>query len=115
MTGSDRRSTPERGKRRVIVKKGQLLMDLQLTSKKALVTGSTAGIGFAIASLLAEEGVSVVVNGRSPERVEEAVRRIRTEGKSAEVTGVAADLGTKEGVELLTRDLPAVDILVNSL
>src|SRR5205823_6594530 len=90
-------------------------MDLQLANKKALVTGSTAGIGFAIASLLAEEGVSVVVNGRSPERVEEAVRRIRTERRIAEVTGVAADLGTKEGVELLTRDLPAMDILVNSL
>ena len=50
-------------------------MDLQLTNKKALVTGSTAGIGFAIASLLAQEGAAVVVNGRSPGRVEEAVGR----------------------------------------
>ena len=50
-------------------------MDLQLTDKKALVTGSTAGIGFAIASLLAQEGASVVVNGRSQERVEEAVQQ----------------------------------------
>ena len=48
-------------------------MDLQLTNKKALVTGSTAGIGFAIASLLAQEGASVVVSGRSQRRVEEAV------------------------------------------
>ena len=53
-------------------------MDLQLTNKKALVTGSTAGIGFAIASLLAQEGASVEVNGRSQQRVEQAVRRIRT-------------------------------------
>jgi NAD(P)-dependent dehydrogenase (short-subunit alcohol dehydrogenase family) len=90
-------------------------MDLQLTNKKALVTGSTAGIGFAIASLLAQEGASVVVSGRSPRRVEEAVQRIRTERKNAQVTGVAADLGTKEGVKLLTRDLPMVDILVNNL
>ena len=77
-------------------------MDLQLTNKKALVTGSTAGIGFAIASLLAQEGASVVVNGRSQGRVEEAVQRIKKENKDAQVTGVAADLGTKEGVDLLT-------------
>src|SRR5213082_2932532 len=62
-------------------------MDLQLTNKKALVTGSTAGIGFAIASLLAQEGAAVVVNGRSQGRVEEAVRRIKKENKNAQVTG----------------------------
>ena len=81
-------------------------MDLQLTNKKALVTGSTAGIGFAIASLLAQEGAAVVVNGRSQGRVEEAVRRIKKENKDAQVTGVAADLGTKEGVDLLTESSP---------
>ena len=90
-------------------------MDLQLTNKTVLVTGSTAGIGFAIASLLAQEGASVVVNGRSQRRVEQAVQRIRTEGKDAQVAGIAADLGTKEGVNLLIRDLPEVDILVNNL
>jgi NAD(P)-dependent dehydrogenase (short-subunit alcohol dehydrogenase family) len=90
-------------------------MDLQLTNKKALVTGSTAGIGFAIASLLAQEGAAVVVNGRSQERVVEAARRIRGGQKDAQVTGVAADLGTKEGVDLLTKTVPALDILVNNL
>jgi NAD(P)-dependent dehydrogenase (short-subunit alcohol dehydrogenase family) len=90
-------------------------MDLQLTNKKALVTGSTAGIGFAIASLLAQEGAAVVVSGRSRQRVNEAAQRIRTETKNAQVMGVAADLGTREGVDLLTRDVPAVDILVNNL
>jgi NAD(P)-dependent dehydrogenase (short-subunit alcohol dehydrogenase family) len=90
-------------------------MDLQLTNKKALVTGSTAGIGFAIASLLAQEGTSVVVNGRSPGRVEQAVQRIRTERTNAQVTGIAADLGTREGVNLLLRDVPVADILVNNL
>ena len=90
-------------------------MDLQLKNKKALVTGSTAGIGFAIASLLAQEGASVVVNGRSQERVEEAVQRIKKVKKDAQVTGVAADLGTKEGVDVLTRAVPALDILVNNL
>lgn len=77
-------------------------MDLQLTNKKALVTGSTAGIGFAIASLLAQEGAFVIVNGRSEPRVDEAVQRIRSENKNAQVTGMAADLGTKKGVELLS-------------
>jgi NAD(P)-dependent dehydrogenase (short-subunit alcohol dehydrogenase family) len=90
-------------------------MDLQLTNRKALVTGSTAGIGFAIASLLAEEGASVVVNGRSQRRVEEAVQRIRKERKNAQVMGMAADLGAREGVDMLSRELPAVDILVNNL
>ncbi len=90
-------------------------MDLQLTNKKALVSGSTAGIGFAIASLLAQEGASVVVNGRTQRRVEEAVRRIQGRQQDAQVTGVAADLGRKEGVGLLTRQVPAVDILVNNL
>src|ERR1700730_6357155 len=93
----------------------ELPMDLQLTNKKALVTGSTAGIGFAIASLLAEEGASVIVNGRSPRRVEEAVQRIRTERKNGQVTGITADLGTKEGVNQMIRDLPLLDILVNNL
>jgi NAD(P)-dependent dehydrogenase (short-subunit alcohol dehydrogenase family) len=90
-------------------------MDLQLANKKALVTGSTAGIGLAIAALLAEEGASVVVNGRSPQRVEQAVQSIRAERKNAQVTGIAADLGTEEGVNRLTRELEAVEILVNSL
>ncbi|HWG45981.1 MAG TPA: SDR family NAD(P)-dependent oxidoreductase [Gemmataceae bacterium] len=61
-------------------------MDLQLTNKKALVTGSTAGIGFAIASLLAREGAAVVVNGRPQGRVEEAVQRIKKDTKDAQVT-----------------------------
>jgi NAD(P)-dependent dehydrogenase (short-subunit alcohol dehydrogenase family) len=90
-------------------------MDLQLTNKKTLVTGSTAGIGFAIASLLAQEGASVVVNGRSQQRVDDALQRIRSENKSAQLTGIAADLGTKEGVAVLTGQLTAVDILVNNL
>jgi NAD(P)-dependent dehydrogenase (short-subunit alcohol dehydrogenase family) len=90
-------------------------MDLQLRGKKALVSGSTAGIGFAIASLLAQEGASVVVNGRSQRRVEEAVRRIQDKQQDAQVTGVAADLGAQEGVGLLTGQVPAVDILVNNL
>ena len=90
-------------------------MDMQLTNKQALVTGSTAGIGFAIATLLAQEGASVVVNGRSPGRVEETIERLQRAKKDAQVTGVAADLGTKDGVDVLTRSVAAVDILVNNL
>jgi NAD(P)-dependent dehydrogenase (short-subunit alcohol dehydrogenase family) len=90
-------------------------MDLKLTGKKALVTGSTGGIGFATSLLLAQEGASVIVNGRSTERVQEAVSRIRKEAKNAQVSGLAADLGTREGVDLLTREITAVDILVNNL
>jgi NAD(P)-dependent dehydrogenase (short-subunit alcohol dehydrogenase family) len=90
-------------------------MDLQLANKKALVSGSTAGIGFAIASLLAQEGASVVVNGRSQRRVEDAIRRIRQGQEDAQVTGVAADLGTNEGVTSLTGQVRSVDILVNNL
>ena len=90
-------------------------MDLQLTNKKALVTGSTAGIGLAIASLLAEEGAAVVVSGRSQERVDAAVKSIRQAVKNADISGVVADLGTKKGVELLTSKVGSVDILVNNL
>jgi NAD(P)-dependent dehydrogenase (short-subunit alcohol dehydrogenase family) len=90
-------------------------MDLQLTDKTALVTGSTAGIGLAISSLFAREGAAVVVNGRSQKRVDDAIEHIRREQKDARVTGVAADLGTSEGVQMLTASVPKVDILVNNL
>ncbi len=72
-------------------------MDLKLTDKTALVTGSTAGIGLAIASSLAQEGASVVVNGRSQERVNDAVTSIQKQNSNAKVLGVAADLSTVEG------------------
>lgn len=90
-------------------------MDLQLTGKTALVTGSTAGIGFAIAKLLAAEGASVVVNGRTGTRVLEAMHRIRDEVPGADLHPLAADLGGSEGVAIATAALPTVDILVNNL
>ena len=90
-------------------------MDLQLNHKTVVVTGSTAGIGFAIASLFAQEGAAVVVNGRSQKRVDEAMQQIRRGQKDARVTGIAADLGAGEGVEMLTASVPQVDILVNNL
>jgi NAD(P)-dependent dehydrogenase (short-subunit alcohol dehydrogenase family) len=90
-------------------------MDLQLDGKTALVTGSTLGIGYAIARALAREGARVVVNGRSDARVTEAVAKLRAEVSGGKVTGVAADLGTAEGVARLVASQPEVDILVNNL
>src|SRR3954469_6133666 len=90
-------------------------MDLQLVGRRALVTGSTAGIGLATAAGLYREGASVVVNGRTLQRVEEAVQKIRGTGGDGEVTGVAADLSTAGGVDELVRQLPEVDVLVNNL
>ena len=81
-------------------------MDLQLIGKTALVTGSTLGIGFAIARALAREGARVIVNGRTPDRVEAAVSRIRGDAPSADVTGVVADLGTADGAAAAHRRLP---------
>jgi NAD(P)-dependent dehydrogenase (short-subunit alcohol dehydrogenase family) len=89
-------------------------MDLQLRGKRALVTGSTAGIGLAAATGLFKEGASVVVNGRTNERVEQAVNKIRGTG-DGNVSGIAADLSTAGGVAQLVRQLPEVDILVNNL
>src|SRR5215813_1703902 len=90
-------------------------MDLGLKGKLAVVSGSTAGIGFAIANTLAREGARIVINGRTPERVKTAAERIRTELRGAEVSEVAADLGTIEGIGKLTEQVPSADILVNNL
>jgi NAD(P)-dependent dehydrogenase (short-subunit alcohol dehydrogenase family) len=91
-------------------------MDLQLDGKRALVTGSTAGIGLAIAIGLAKEGASVIVNGRTQSRVDEAVSKVRASATNRDaVTGVAADLGTDEGANKLFGVFPDLDILVNNL
>lgn len=90
-------------------------MDLQLQGKRALVTGSTAGIGFAIAKALAAEGAAVVVNGRAADRVEAALARLRDACPGAEVTGVTADLASAEGCAALVAACPDVDVLVNNL
>jgi len=90
-------------------------MDLGLKGKLAVVSGSTAGIGFAIAETLAEEGAKVVVNGRTQARVDAALAKIRAKSKNADLVGVAADLGTAEGATKLANQVPAADILVNNL
>jgi NAD(P)-dependent dehydrogenase (short-subunit alcohol dehydrogenase family) len=80
-----------------------------------LVTGSTAGIGHAIALALARDGASVFVNGRTQPRIDAAIHDIRKEVRDANVEGLALDLGTADGCERLVRRLPAVDVLVNNL
>jgi NAD(P)-dependent dehydrogenase (short-subunit alcohol dehydrogenase family) len=92
----------------------RLSMDLQLKGKRAIVTGSTAGIGFAIAEALAAEGAATVVNGRTPKRVEAAIAEIRKTHPSAEISGFAADVSTAEGCAKLVEAAPAADILVNN-
>jgi NAD(P)-dependent dehydrogenase (short-subunit alcohol dehydrogenase family) len=90
-------------------------MDLGLSGKTAIVSGSTAGIGFAIAAALAAEGAKVVVNGRTEKRVSAAVEQIRQSVKNADVRGIPADLGTSRGMEIFLQQAPAADILVNNL
>jgi NAD(P)-dependent dehydrogenase (short-subunit alcohol dehydrogenase family) len=90
-------------------------MDLQLKGKQALVTGSTAGIGFAIAKLLAAEGARVIVNGRTEERVRKAIDAIRAEHASAEVESLAADLSRADAAAAISSQIENVDILVNNL
>lgn len=90
-------------------------MDLQLSGKVALVSGSTAGIGLAIANTLAEEGATVIVNGRTEDRVNEAIATIKQNLPDAKLHGIVADLGTAAGVDALLQQTPEVDILVNNL
>jgi NAD(P)-dependent dehydrogenase (short-subunit alcohol dehydrogenase family) len=84
-------------------------MNLQLENKTALVTGSTKGIGFAIARLLAAEGAQVIVNGRSADSTKAAAQKV---GPNAR--GVAADVSTAAGCAALLQQVPTVDILVNN-
>ena len=84
-------------------------MDLELKGKTALVTGSTAGIGLAIAAALVKEGAVVIVNGRTQERVDQAV------AGSGAAQGIAADLSTEAGARAVIAKFPAVDILINNL
>lgn len=89
-------------------------MDLQLKGKLALVSGSTAGIGYTIAETLAAEGARVIVNGRKKEGVDAAVEALRKATKG-EVSGYAGDLAEAAVAEALVRQHPGIEILVNNL
>lgn len=90
-------------------------MDLQIKNKKALVTGSTAGIGFAIAKTLLQEGAEVIVNGRTSAGIENAKNELRELVPNAKVSGIAADFSKVEEVNELLKKLPEVDILVSNV
>ena len=89
-------------------------MDLQLKGKLALVTGSTAGIGLAIATTLAREGARVIINGRSRASVETVVGSLRS-ATGGDLQGFSGDLSVASSAEALVREYPGVEILVNNL
>jgi NAD(P)-dependent dehydrogenase (short-subunit alcohol dehydrogenase family) len=90
-------------------------MELGLQGKRAVVTGSTAGIGWAAARALAAEGAEVTLNGRTEARVRAAVEAVRKELPAARVHGVAADLSGAAGCEALIAAVPELDVLVNNM
>jgi NAD(P)-dependent dehydrogenase (short-subunit alcohol dehydrogenase family) len=89
-------------------------MDLGLTGKRALITGSTAGIGFATAEALAREGAHVIVNGRTQRRVDDALARLRP-ASGVRVEGIAADVSGAAGCGQVIAAFPELDILVNNM
>ncbi|WP_433789185.1 SDR family NAD(P)-dependent oxidoreductase [Actinoplanes sp. CA-252034] len=90
-------------------------MDLQLTGKTAFISGSSQGIGYATARALAGEGADVILNGRDPAKVEDAVETLRRAVPGVAVSGLPADFSVAEDVERLCEQIPAVDILVNNV
>ena len=90
-------------------------MKFKLKNKKALVTGSTAGIGYAIARSLAAEGAHVIINGRNQESVDDQVENLKKETLNSKIYGVAADFSIREEIDYLIREVPQVDILVNNV
>lgn len=90
-------------------------MQIELNNRTAIVTGSTAGIGLAIASGLAAAGAQVIVTGRTQQRVDDAIATLSKDIPHAKVSGIAADLGTSKGAQELIEAVPAADILVNNL
>src|SRR5580698_10144191 len=90
-------------------------MNIDLSGKTAVVSGSTGGIGLAIAKGLAGSGAHVVVNGRSEKRVKDAVAAVRQAAPGAHVAGIACDLATAEGADKLTARAAEADILVNKM
>ena len=89
-------------------------MDLGLKGKTALITGSTKGIGFAIAEAFAREGARVWINGRTQQSVEEAIKRFSSKFLDVKISAVVADVGTESGVQKTIAAIPKVDILVNN-
>ncbi len=90
-------------------------MNLELTSKKAFISGSTQGIGFAIAQQLLEEGAEVIINGRQKEKTENAVSELQKQFPNAIISGIVADFSDKNQVDELLKQLNDIDILINNV
>src|SRR3954469_22740061 len=90
-------------------------MDLQLHNKTAFISGSTAGIGLAIAEALLKENATVIINGRKQNQVDEVVKALQNAFPKGKVSGLAADFGKKEEVDALIKQLPPIDILINNV
>jgi NAD(P)-dependent dehydrogenase (short-subunit alcohol dehydrogenase family) len=90
-------------------------MDLKITGRKALITGSTSGIGYAIARGLAAEGAEVVITGRTQAAVDASLAKLASEVPGAKAGGVAADCATEAGAGRVFEQVPTVDILINNL
>ena len=90
-------------------------MDLQLKNKTALITGSTAGIGLATAKLLAAEGSTVYINGRTQARIDDAISQIKADVGDADIKGIVADFANVDDINNLIKQLPEVDILINNV
>ncbi len=89
-------------------------MDLKIQDKKAFISGSTAGIGYAIAERLLREGATVIINGRTKENVDKAVEELKKSTGNAKVSGFAADFSHVAEVNQLLDELPEIDILINN-
>jgi NAD(P)-dependent dehydrogenase (short-subunit alcohol dehydrogenase family) len=90
-------------------------MELNLKDKTAFISGSTYGIGFAIAKMLAIEGVSIIINGRTNDKVIIAVNKLKEEIPKANISGFACDFSKKAEIDLLISQIPIIDILVNNV
>jgi len=90
-------------------------MDLQLKGKTAFITGSTAGIGFAVAKSLLQEGAKVIINGRKQAGIDDAIERLKNAVPDADVNGITADFSDVATVDALLTQLPHIDILVNNV
>ena len=90
-------------------------MKTDLSGKTAVITGSTAGVGYVIASSLARAGANVVLNGRKVDAVERAVARLSSEVPAVKISGLAVDVGTVQGCDTLVAAVPQADILINNV